>query len=539
MKQISRRDFLKAGAATAVVAGAMGSVSFAEEAPAMEEEMEEYVPSSVEDTDVVVVGMGVSGILAMCAAADKGAKVIGLDPCADLVMTNACQTAGIWGVGTKPQLACEKHLEPEWCFKFLNEATHFQSNAKTLSAMINNSGRALDTLIDAGMSFFFPFEDQENYENIGVLNQGGHVWMVWGVDRANEYQTLLFDVRPNIDTRWSTRAVKLLTEDGKVTGVLALNTDTEEVSQINAKSVVICTGGFVHNAEMVKKYFAGARMIGPGNIFCDGSGIQLAQSVGAQIGKNFSTSTNESGSGNSHASGLTFANGTDNSLFNLPLFGTLFLDGEGNRFMDESKMCEQTMYCGEPLLRDPAYYVIIDQNYVDKLMSTPIVDFMGEQAIANMAPVVQMSFNGQTLTNLEDDLAAGMEDGYVWKADTLEELQEATGLKNLVASVEAYNGYVESGKDTEMYKDAAYMKDAVLQPPFYAVQEELSCWLTLGGIKTNGKFQALGEDNMPIEGLYIAGADADLWGVPYYQGGSAQGFCFVSGFLAGEAAAEA
>ena len=90
-----------------------------------------------------------------------------------------------------------------------------------------------------------------------------------------------------------------------------------------------------------------------------------------------------------------------------------------------------------------------------------------------------------------------------------------------------------------MYKDAAYMKDAVLQPPFYAVQEELSCWLTLGGIKTNGKFQALGEDNMPIEGLYIAGADADLWGVPYYQGGSAQGFCFVSGFLAGEAAAEA
>ena len=535
---ISRRSFLKGSAALAgaTLLSSVGITALADEAPTEES----FNIAATEETDVVVVGMGVSGILAMCGAADKGAKVIGLDPATGFAATNACNTAGAWAVGSKPQLECEKHLDKGWAFKMINEATHFQSNAKTLSAMINEGGRAMDVLIDAGMSFFFPFQDQENYDNLGVLNQGGHVWMVSGLERGKQFEELVIAPRTNIETRWKTRAVKLLqAEDGSVCGVLAQGIDGGDVTQINCKSVVVCTGGFIQNPEMVAQYYAGAKMIGPGNKYNDGSGIKLCQAVGAQIGKNFSTSTNEGGSGNSKARGMKYSMGVNNSLFNLPLFGTLFLDSEGCRFMDESKMCEQTMYCGEPILRDKEFYIVIDQAYVDKLKSTPIVEFMGAQAIANMAPQVQMAFADQTLTEIETHLAEAIEDGYAWKADTLAELQEITGLTNLEASVAKYNEAVTSGEDTEMYKDAKYMNDTVEVGPFYAVQEELSCWLTLGGIKTNGKFLALDADNKPIKGLYVAGADADLWGVPYYQGGSAQGFCFASGFLAGENAAEA
>ena len=538
MKEISRRSFLKGSAALAgaAVIGGLGVTAYADETPAEES----FNIVAEVDTDVVVVGMGVSGITAMCGAADKGAKVIGLDPASSFAATNACNTAGAWAVGSKVQLACEKHLEKAWAFKHINEATHFQSNAKTLSAMINEGGRALDVLIDAGMSFFFPFEDQENYDNLGVLNQGGHVWMVSGIERGKQFEELVIGPRSNIETWWKTRAVKLLqAEDGSINGVLAQGVDGGDVTQINCKGVVVCTGGFIQNAEMVAQYYSGAKMLGPGNKYNDGSGIKLCQAVGAQIGKNFSTSTNEGGSGNEKARGMKYSMGVQNSLFNLPLFGTLFLDSEGCRFMDESKMCEQTMYCGEPLLRDKEFYVILDQAYVDKLKSTPIVEFMGAQAIANMAPQVQMAFADQTLTEIEEHMATAIEDGYAWKADSLEELQEITGLTNLAESVKKYNEAVVSGLDGEMYKDAEYMKDTVEVGPFYAVQEQLSCWLTLGGIKTNGKFLALDADNKPIKGLYVAGADADLWGVPYYQGGSAQGFCFASGLLAGENAAEA
>lgn len=549
--KISRRNFLRntavgaAGITSAAILGACApkvqqtDQPIATETPGSVLEEKEYVPSETLETDVVVVGMGVSGILACCGAADKGAKVIGLDPAGGFVMTNASQTAGAWAVESSKQLACEKHLTKEWAFKYIYEGTHFQSNAKTLSAIINNSGRALDVLINAGMPFMFPFEDTENYDNLGILNQGGHVWTVWGNDRADLYQSLVFDPRPNITAKWETKAVKLLkTAEGEVNGIIAENIKDGTITQINCKSVVICTGGFVQNADMVKKYFSGARMIGPGNKFNNGAGIMLCQSVGAQIGKNFSTSTVEDGSGNSKSTGVKYASGIKNSLFNLPLFGTLFVDNDGNRFMDESKMCEKTMYCGEPLLRDPQYYVIIDQAYVDKLKSTPITEFMGEQAIANMAPVVQMSFAEQTLTNIESDIEKGIEDGFVWKAESLDDLQSATGLKALKQTVTDYNGFVETGSDTVMYKDKAYMKDPVTTAPYYAIQLELACWLTLGGIKTNGSFNAVDENNRPIAGLYVAGSDADLWGVPYFQGGSAQGFCFTSGLLAGESAAD-
>ena len=441
---ISRRTFLKGSAALAgaTLLSTVGITAMADEAAAAEES---FNITATEETDVVVVGMGVTGILAMCGAADKGAKVIGLDPATGFAATNACNTAGAWAVGSKPQLACEKHLEKDWAFKMINEATHFQSNAKTLSAMINEGGRALDVLIDAGMSFLFPFQDQEHYDDLGVLNQGGHVWMVSGLERGQQFEELVIGPRTNIETRWKTRAVKLLQdEDGSVCGVLAQGIDGGDVTQINCKNVIVCTGGFVQNAEMVAKYYAGAKMLGPGNKYNDGSGIKLCQAVGAQIGKNFSTSTNESGSGNSKARGMKYSMGVNNSLFNLPLFGTLFLDSEGCRFMDESKMCEQTMYCGEPILRDKEFYVVIDQAYVDKLKSTPIVEFMGAQAIANMAPQVQMAFADQTLTEIETNIAEGIEDGYVWKADTLEELQEVTGLTNLAESVTKYNEAVNS-----------------------------------------------------------------------------------------------
>ena len=101
-----------------------------------------------------------------------------------------------------------------------------------------------------------------------------------------------------------------------------------------------------------------------------------------------------------------------------------------------------------------------------------------------------------------------------------------------------YNQYCDAGVDDQFYKTAEYLI-AMNEAPYYLIQYNPAGYLTLGGIKTNEKCQALDAENEVINNLYIAGTDADLWGVPYALGGSANGFCLASGWLAGESAAEA
>ena len=57
-------------------------------------------------------------------------------------------------------------------------------------------------------------------------------------------------------------------------------------------------------------------------------------------------------------------------------------------------------------------------------------------------------------------------------------------------------------------------------------------------IKTDGFCRALNGNNDVIDGLYVAGVDGDFWSVPYYQGGSCNGFSLASGVLAGNTAAD-
>ena len=98
-------------------------------------------------------------------------------------------------------------------------------------------------------------------------------------------------------------------------------------------------------------------MYGTGNQYNDGAGIRLAQSAGAQMGKNFSTSINESGACNMKSADrfVSLSDCNDTPVFSLPLFGGLMVNKHGSRFMDEGTMAKHTMYCGEPLLRENGY----------------------------------------------------------------------------------------------------------------------------------------------------------------------------------------
>ena len=482
---------------------------------------------------MVVVGLGTSGLVAASAAAKEGAKVIGLDRATSMGATNAAMVSGVWAVESAPELAEPNHLTVKDMFDFIWTGTHYQTNAPLLRNVLPASGKGIDLMIEGGVPFMFAFQGAD--ENALMLNRGGHIYATSGAERAEALQGMLDKF--GVDSRWDAEVTNLLIEDGKVVGVRYQ--DGSKAIDVKAVNTIIATGGFLQNEDMLREYYSGAVMYGTGNQYNDGAGIKLAQSAGAQMGKNFSTSINESGACNMKSSArfvsLEDCNATP--VFSLPLFGGLMVNKQGSRFMDEGTMAKHTMYCGEPLLREGVYYMVIDDGLIEELSTTPVMDFISEDAFGNMAPGVQMGFEGKTLTALPDMVRQGIDEGWIWKADTAEALAEACGMEHLADTVKAYNDYCAAGVDEEMFKEAQFLR-AVDTGSLYVVELDIAAWVTLGGIKTDGFCRAVDADANPIPGLFVAGVDGDFWAVPYFEGGSAQGFCVGSGYLAGVTAAQ-
>lgn len=539
---ISRRSFLKGSLATAAMLGTSALTGIGVAAADGEEaaELKEFaaIPyaeasaAKEETTDVVVVGIGVSGTTAAAGAADKGCKVIAIDRASGFGATNNVNTTGAWHVESSEQVKYEGYLTKQEAFEHIMAGTNYQCNARLVRNLLEVSGRAIDIVINSGMPLMYPF----SFGATDWLSRGGHVYMIDGLERV-PFLEKIFSDRPNIEARWKTQVTNLLVEDDAVVGVLTCDNDGNTV-KIRAKSVIVCTGGFLQNKEMVAQYYGGAELVPQDNIYNDGEGIKLLQNAGAQMGKNFSISMNEMGSANFKAfPTYSWAPGRGtNATFYFPNFGLMLVNRSGERFMDERRMCEATMYSGEQALRESTYYTIVDQAFMDRISSTPVIDFLGEGAKANMGMALLAGFEGVVLDNIYDDFDEAVSQDWAFKADSIEELAEHFGMPKLVDTVKAYNEACKTGVDDFMYTPKEYLIP-VEQGPFYMVEYNVGAWLTLGGIKTDGNLAALKANGQAIANLYVAGADADLWSVPYYQGGSALGFCYASGLLAGESAA--
>ena len=120
MKEISRRSFLKGSVAAAAALGLTGIApsAFAEEAEKAAEAEVEFAAldfaaaeaAKEEETDVVVVGIGVSGTTAAAGAADKGCKVIAIDRAVGFQATNNVNTTGAWHVESSEQVKYEGYI---------------------------------------------------------------------------------------------------------------------------------------------------------------------------------------------------------------------------------------------------------------------------------------------------------------------------------------------------------------------------------------------------------------------------------------------
>lgn len=495
--------------------------------------------------DVVVVGGGASGSGAALAAAGKGAKVILLE-----------KAAGVSGAGTMAgvmfadhsslQKEAGKEVDTQWLYDQYITDSNYNANAALVTKVISESSATVEWLMENGVRLTLldaGYGAQYNHKGMPTT---AHGYTDGGSAAIQTLHKRIAELGGEV--LYETPGEELIFDaDGKVAGVAAKKPDGTTLN-IHAKSVILATGGFGGNKEMMAEYFsekAGTGLVGTAT----GDGLKMAWSAGAA--EHGSNVAQWFGMKYDSAKSKEMPNGTG-KLTELVRNPLLFVDKYGNRFGNEEEAYESaalgTMMYNLP---DAKMYIVLDQGIVSEVAEKGLADVFVDRWGHFYGQGVSYVENGKTVDldastenlrtpkdyteTLEEAVAAGV----AYKADSIEELAQLLGMDNLTETVNAYNQLCADKNDTQFHKDAHFLY-AVDEGPYYVVETALRCLGTLGGVKINENMQAVDQQNIPVANLYAVGADAGgMYGNSYvmFEGGTL-GFAYISGRVAGECAAE-
>lgn len=469
----------------------------------------------VEETDVVVVGAGGSGIAAALAVVENGGRAVVVEKKPHAGGTTNW-VEGTYAVASDMQRGHNVKVTRHEGFTELMEYSHWRANAPLVRAIVNRSGETIAWLEQMGVEFVEPTSDIVGGARVWHLLKGfGNVMMQVLVARAEAQ---------GVTIHYRTAATKILREGkGPVTGIIVVDKEGVE-RRIQAKAVIVASGGYADNQEWIKKYtgFDLERDLFE-TVPCDktGKGIEMAWSVGAA----------EEGTGV-----LLFNIGMpprtvppDGHMLGALGQPTLWVNRDGVRFCDEG-IIQNIVHTGNALARQPGRYCfrIFDEEAKRQW------ETHGGLNVGNYSPP------GLQLTKLDGEIAAAIENKnpYVFAAGSIPELADMIGVDRtvLVKTANNYNTFCDRGYDDEFGKDREYLWP-VRSPRFYAVKCYPDFLCTLGGIKIDEKMEALDKDDHAIQGLYAVGCDAGgMYGDSYdvIASGIGSSFAFNSGRIAGE-----
>ena len=531
---LDRRSFLAAGALAAGAAAFAGAgAARADEAAATEADdrngtsakAAQQTADETVECDVVIAGAGVAGLMAADHLAEQGYKVCLLEKGVSAVVSNWAQCGGPNACETQVQKDEDAWVSLDDMFKYMYGFSNGSVNAKLLKNVLGGTGPAIDRMCDLGVAMHLWGDPY------GVGFRGRHYI---DADGAGRTDPIIADIEKNGGTvTYSADVYAVLMEDGKACGVQA-EVDGKVVNY-KARATVICTGGFLGNAQMQQQHFNSA--IHPlGNTVSDGTGIQMVLDAGGALDRSFAVLGNECGAVSPATEGWPFTAEwlNVNEHYGYWLFGGLYVDGTGSRFVNEGDVAAFPLAKGgEALVRAGKAWVVMDDAYYQACQNEGIYAYLGQPA--EWVSGEEAGYYNPSAANAEEHLQQAIEEGWGIKADTIDEIAEKFGLTNLAATVESYNAMCEAGEDTEFYKPAYFMK-GLTQAPFYAFEYVPSAWGTNGGVKVDSGLHAVDATNTAIPGLYVAGVDAgSMYTMPYYtNAGSSVGNAMGSGWFVAE-----
>ena len=451
------------------------------------------------EADVVVVGAGAAGLSAGLKAVQDGKNVIILEKMGVIGGASAMAGSGTMATGSTWQKEDGYEDSPEQLVEDMMENGHNKNDRATVELFANAIGEAFDWLVDengAAVPYQRSGEPTRSYSGVG---RGAGVCQSLCDKFLAEGGTLLLN----------TPATALIINDGAVTGVMAEGEG--KAYAINAKAVVLASGGYGANDELVPDEYKA--FVYAGHAGAEGDAIAMVEPLDADLINMdlINTQPNSmilpSGLGQYCNPGVSRAYAA----------GGFMVNQDGERFFNEQANAWDLM---QAMKANDAQYLIMDQAAFD-----------GFNAGMTGSKI-------HTMEDVETWLADDYEGQPVMKtAATLEELADKLGIPAdaLSASAQAFNEAAASGSADEFGRTPAAAQSE--EGPYYALEMHIRYYASLGGLHINDGMQVLNTQQEAIPGLYAAGEVVGGLEGDVYMGGTLFGWAIASGYEAGIAAA--
>ena len=477
--------------------------------------------------DIGIIAAGPAGLCAAASAAEAGCSVVVFEKAAGPGGA-ANMGMGPFAVESRVQQRALVNLTKEDAFRRYMDYVHWQVDAQLVHDYIWKSGDTINWLEDMGVEFAgvmknFPASEQTWHV---VKPEGGGIP---GPRSASAMNKVLhqYCLDNGVKFYFNTPVQKLVKTDNAVTGFIAASLEGEEY-EVEAKAVIIATGGFGTNPEMIKQYcgYDMGKDIFTFNIpGIVGDGIKMAWEAGA--GKSRMEMEKIAAP---NLPGANLGQWPQATLFMQA--GPLAINKSGYRCCDESIM--QNGSVGANIVdfqQDHVMYKITSDDMI-KYYRRNGMDFPNE--VFGGDPTIDFDAN---MTRAEEEYPQ-----LAFTASSLEELAEKIGIDadNLIDTVDRYNDMCDENYDDDFGKNRNYLHP-LTGKKFYALEFRCNAYGSLGGIKINHNYEVITDDYKVIPGLYAAGTDVcDIYNGTYYYyfPGNTMGFAVNSGRMAGENAAD-
>ena len=359
---LDRRAFVAGAAAVAAGTAALATAAHADEAAPVVDDRNGTSARAAQETadetvecDVVIAGAGIAGLMAADHLVEQGFKVCLLEKGVSAVVSDWAQCGGPNACETQIQKDEDAWVSLDDMFKYMYGFSNGSVNAKLLKNVLAGTGPSIDRMCELGIPMHL-WEDA-----YGVGFRGRHYIDASPTDRT---EPIVADIEANGGTVTFGAAVyAILMEDGKAVGVQA--TVDGKVVDYRAKATVIATGGFLGNTQMQQEHF-NTPIFPLGNTVSDGTGIQMVLDAGGVLDRPFAILGNECGAVSPATDSWPFSPEWKNlnEHYGYWLFGGLYVDGTGSRFVNEGDVAALPLAKGgEALVRAGHAWVVMDADY--------------------------------------------------------------------------------------------------------------------------------------------------------------------------------
>ena len=492
---------------------------------------------STVDADVVVVGAGGAGMTAAITAAAEGKTVVILES-QSMVGGNSVRATGGMnagktvyqdenefgesaGVEKTLKTAAEKYADNEtitalaktvseqWAAYQANPTGYFDSvelmeldtmiggkginDPELVETLCANSADAIDWLDEHGITL----HNVSSFGGASVKRIHRPVNAEGKTVSVGSYMIPLLEEnceKAGVQIMLNTTATEILTDDnGAAVGIKATGASGETVT-VNAKAVVLTTGGFGANLDMVTEYKPELKGFMTTNAAgAQGQGIEMATAVGADTVDMDQIQIHPTVEANTAALITEGLRGD----------GAVLINAEGKRFIDE--VGTRDVVSAAEIAQTGSYsWLVVDQAMVDA------------------SSVIQ----------------GYIKKGYTVTGSTYEELGKAMGVDAaaFAETMEKWNGYVEAKNDPDFGRTS--FANPLNTAPYYAVKVTAGVHHTMGGLKINANTEVLNEKGEVIPGLFAAGEVTGGVHGANRLGGNAVADFTVFGRIAGAAASD-